>query len=440
MVTAPEEKKVRRAQSGWIWLGALVAAALGITSCARDSGAPGRVLLIGLDGATLRVARPLLEAGRLPNLARLAREGASGPLRSLQPLESPRIWNTIATGKTPEKHGIVDYTHLDGRLFTSHDRKVHALWNIASDAGLSVALINWWNTHPVERVRGVMISDHLFPGEVRERRQIAGATPAPAGAPTEARGADVFPEDWRARLAALVAKRDSFVENDPLREREGLPGWMRAERLSEQLRQDATLVRFALEIEAETRPGLLMLLLTGIDRASHVLWAGMEPSDRYPPDLRLSDAERAAARATLEGYYEATDRLIGPLLERYGSEDLLLVVSDHGFEAAGLFGVLTGGHQGEAALQGVLFARGRGVLPGSRPGLVSVLDVTPTILAWLGLPVGADMDGGVARLVRGVRVATVLSHDVGTVERLEGGPSGAEDAIVEELRALGYVE
>ena len=433
MVTVPEETKLRRVQSGWSWLAALAAAALGLAACTRDDRAPGRVLLVGLDGATLRVARPLLEAGRLPNLARLAREGAAGPLRSLQPLESPRVWNSIATAKTPEKHGILDYTHQGGRLFTSHDRKVHALWNIASDAGLSVAVLNWWNTYPVERVSGVMISDHFFPREVEERQQITGGVAGPPGAV-------LFPESWQTRLSGRLAEPGPPDAVDFLGERARLPGWMRAERLSEQYPQDAALVRFALEIEAETRPDLLMLLLTGIDRASHVLWAGIEPGDRYPPNLRLADAERAAARATLEGYYEATDRLLGPLLERYGPEDLALVVSDHGFEAASVFGVLTGGHQGEAALHGVLFARGPGIVPGSSSGLVGVLDLTPTILAWLGLPVGADMDGGVARFVRELRVATVPTHDVGTVERLAEGRSGAEAAILEELRSLGYVE
>jgi hypothetical protein len=69
-----------------------------------------------------------------------------------------------------------------------------------------------------------------------------------------------------------------------------------------------------------------------------------------------------------------------------------------------------------------------------------MLDVTPTILAWLGLPVGADMDGGVAPFLRGVRIATIRTHDVGTVQRLAGERSGAEPRILEELRALGYVE
>ena len=68
-----------------------------------------RVLLVGIDGATLRIIDPLIREGRLPVLAGLAREGASGPLRSHQPIYSPRIWNSIATGMTAEQqHKIFD--------------------------------------------------------------------------------------------------------------------------------------------------------------------------------------------------------------------------------------------------------------------------------------------------------------------------------------------
>lgn len=424
---------MRRAQSGWIWLGALVAAALGITTCACDPGAPGRVLLIGLDGATLRVARPLLEAGRLPNLARLAREGASAPLHSLQPLLSPRIWNSIATGKTPEKHGILDFVHPDGRLFTSHDRKVHALWNMASEAGLSVAVINWWNTHPVERVRGVMVSDHLFP---REAMQHEGPSAVAASS-----GALVFPEDWQPRLSSILSGRERLLhDGGSLGEPSGLPAWMRSDYLSRLRGQDAALARLALEIEAETHPDLLMLLLTGIDRASHVLWIGMESSHPYPERLRVSEAERSAARAALEAHYELADALVGRLLERYGPDDLVMVVSDHGFEAGVDFMILTGVHWGEAAAQGVLFARGPGIAPGDRPWLVTVLDVTPTILAWLELPIGADMDGRPAPLLRHARVRTIPSWDGQPVDRLPASTSGAEKELLRQLRELGYVE
>jgi len=60
----------------------------------------------------------------------------------------------------------------------------------------------------------------------------------------------------------------------------------------------------------------------------------MEPAKRYPPELRPTPAGRKAGRAALEAYYEYTDALIGLLLERYAEGDLVLVLSDHGFEAA----------------------------------------------------------------------------------------------------------
>jgi len=76
-----------------------------------------RLLFIGLDGANWTVARPLIERGELPNLARLMAEGHSGPLHSLRTYRptagrwgwwSAVVWATIATGYREEKHGILD--------------------------------------------------------------------------------------------------------------------------------------------------------------------------------------------------------------------------------------------------------------------------------------------------------------------------------------------
>ena len=129
----------------------VLAAALALCLLGCGWKPPGRVILIGIDGATLRIASPLLEAGRLPNLKRIADAGASGALRSFVPLFSPRIWTTIATGKVPEKHGIAGFTFDDGdgqRLYLSLHRESSALWNIVSDAGGVVGVVNWWNTYP----------------------------------------------------------------------------------------------------------------------------------------------------------------------------------------------------------------------------------------------------------------------------------------------------
>ena len=158
--------------------------ALGCLACSSEQSTP-RALLIGIDGASLRVAGPLLEEGRLPHLGRIAREGVAGPLLSSLPLWSPRIWTTVATGKQPAKHGVLSFAQkLEAggrRLYRSSDRRTHALWNIASDAGLRVAVVNWWTTHPPERIEGVMVSDHVFPEEVAELGAYMGAQAESSG-------------------------------------------------------------------------------------------------------------------------------------------------------------------------------------------------------------------------------------------------------------------
>ncbi len=62
---------------------ALLACAL-LGSCGGDAPR-GRVLLVGIDGASLRVIQPLLREGRLPHLERIAANGVSDPLRTPPP-------------------------------------------------------------------------------------------------------------------------------------------------------------------------------------------------------------------------------------------------------------------------------------------------------------------------------------------------------------------
>jgi len=421
---------------------ALLLAACGALACAREASPPGRVLLVGIDGATLRIARPMLAAGRLPNLARIAREGVYGPLRAHAPISSPRIWTSMVTGKLPERHGIVSFAREtpdgDQVLYGSRDRRVPALWNIASAAGLSVGVVNWWNTYPPERVDGVVVSDHLVGIDVKGRYKLTGAPP-------RSDAAIAWPPEWNARLPELVGDDAPLVDvPDPFAEAGRFPGWVRPERLSLRYEADADIARIALAVDRAERPDLLMVFLPGIDRVSHVVWAAVEPADAYEHPLPFTPETKRATADALREYYRYTDALVGRLAQRFGPDDLVMVVSDHGFEAATGLGFLTGGHHSARAIDGVLFARGPDVgAPGTEANRrLSVNDVAPTLLAWLGLPVGADMDGRPAPFLRG-RAAdweTVASHDGLEVEHAAAEPSGAEDAILEQLEALGYLE
>jgi len=412
-----------------------------LTACGGDPKPRGRVLLVGIDGATLRVALPLLRAGRLPNLGRIGRDGVYGQLLSHPAMVSPRIWTSIATGKTPQHHGIENFSHKDAngveRLYLSSDRRGPALWNILSDAGLRVGVINWWMTYPLERVRGVMVSDHLLSHAVWGYRKLTGSQPV-AGGPI------VHPDRWEKRVQDLALDpRPLTSVPDPFADATHLPAWARPETLSQHYADDGRIARIALEVEREEHPDLLMVFFPGIDRVSHVIWAAVEPESAYPRTL-FGDGERSATASAFFRYYEYTDALIGRLLEAYGPEDLVMVVSDHGFEAGeGRFANVTGVHKSSRARLGVVFASGPDIAPPADSSLpTSVNDVTPTILAWLGMPVADDMDGRPAPFltIDSGRIRRIASYDDVPVERLEAAPSGAEEAILEQLRALGYLE
>ena len=73
-----------------------------------------RLLVIGLDGATLDLVRPWAAQGHLPHLAKLIAEGTHGPLEStLPPVTSP-AWPSFVTGKNPGRHGVFDFIRPRG--------------------------------------------------------------------------------------------------------------------------------------------------------------------------------------------------------------------------------------------------------------------------------------------------------------------------------------
>jgi len=115
----------------------------------------------------------------------------------------------------------------------------------------------------------------------------------------------------------------------------------------------------------------------------------------------VTDEERRRLGTVLERHYNLIDEAIGRAMAGMGPDDLLVVVSGYGMEPLGLgkrmvervIGDpdLSGTH--ETAPDGFLLAYGASVLRGRQQGRASVVDVTPTILYFLGLPLGRDMDG-----------------------------------------------
>ena len=241
------------------------------------------MLLVGVDGASMRVVGPMLEAGRLPHLADLARRGVHGTLRSQHPIDSPPVWNTIVTGMPPRLHGIPSfaYTGSDGKkhLYLSTDRKVPAIWSILSNAGFSVGVVDFWNTYPPDRVDGVMISDHVLAREIEGRALITHAPPPHVGS-------TVYPVDWADRIETILDDEKPLTSvPNPFRDNHALPKWVLVDDLVRRYEEDGALTRITLAIEHDVRPDLLMVLLPGVDRVQHHLWGNLEPRSSIPRDF-----------------------------------------------------------------------------------------------------------------------------------------------------------
>src|SRR6185295_9675021 len=91
----------------------LIALAAASGSCSRRR--TSRVIVLGLDGMDPQTVDLLMAEGKMPNFARMRQEGTYGRLMSMHPLLSPVIWTTIATGKTPDQHGIGHFTAVDDK-------------------------------------------------------------------------------------------------------------------------------------------------------------------------------------------------------------------------------------------------------------------------------------------------------------------------------------
>ena len=129
---------------------------------------PPALTVIGLDAATFDVIDPLVEAGELPHIARILREGTGGVLRSTTHPLTPHAWTTMVTGVNAGRHGVWDFieraeTGYDLRMINGSYRRAPALWDRLQRSGPARRA----REHPVHLARPER-------GRVRDRRHGRG--------------------------------------------------------------------------------------------------------------------------------------------------------------------------------------------------------------------------------------------------------------------------
>ena len=377
-----------------------------------------RVRVLGIDGLERRMAEHLVARGEMPALARLLAAGARARLRA-EPERVPAIvWTTIATGRGPEAHGIrsADSRRVTGlRTPVSLDaerspfisalgaatdflrltrpqppsavlRSVKTFWNVASEKGLRVGVVNWWATWPADAVNGYVVTDRA-------------AFKLEKGGPPDR---EVYPAE------AFEGLRPLLDASEPERSR----------------RLDRFHLAAARALRAGTPPDVEALYLSGLD-----IFTMQQLGEAPASDLAGLDAKLAAVRE----HYRFVDGLVGEVVEGRGPKDVLVLVGDPGRLARG----------GAQPAEGLLVLAGEAVAPADL-GTVSERDVAPTVLHLLGLPRSRELDGQV--LESAFTDAFRREHPVRLVDSYGRRPasrsarSDFDEDVLEQLKSLGYIQ
>jgi len=261
-----------------------------------------RVLVIGLDGATLDLIMPLARSGLLPNLSNFMEEGAFGELISSIPPLTPPAWVSFMTGCNSGKHGIFGFTHRSlnyikdpqGSLVSSRSIRTRTLWEILTHQGKEMVIINVPLTYPPSKIKGIMISGLMAPDEKSDF---------------------LYPPHLREILFEQLG--GYRVDDNPL--------WSditdRKRCLKEYLEIEEKrhcAVRYFLEKHPWD---LFVVVYSLLDRVQHLTWQFQ--NDDSPENRDLAQA--------ISNAYQRQDQMVGDLVSQVDKNTTVFIISDHGF-------------------------------------------------------------------------------------------------------------
>jgi hypothetical protein len=251
--------------------------------------AGGRVVLMGVDGAGWALLDPLLAEGVLPHMEAFLQDGVHADLETVEPVNSPTVWTSIATGRSPGVHTITDF------LSTTLDRPVPTIFERLAAQGVRVGLYDYLKTWPPQTLPGGFVipgwtrrDDSVTPSSVFE---LAGHEPA-----------------YRYSLEGL-RHRVAYLEETARELELKAAQW------------NALAAAFDVQVGSVT--------FYSIDARGHRFWLDAFP-EQFPEDVRdPNPAHRGVLREAALG----VDAALGEIRGALGPDDVLLLASDHGFQA-----------------------------------------------------------------------------------------------------------
>lgn len=405
--------------------------------------APRKLLLVGWDSADWKLFKPLLEAGQLPNLARLVEQGCMGSISTLHPVYSPMLWTSIATGKRPYKHGVLGFSEPlpDGtgvRPVSSLSRRCRAFWNIFHQQGWTGHVVGWWPSHPAEPIRGSMISNLCH-------RAVAPPDqpwPVPPGGMHPPELVETFadlrfnPNELALDMVEPFIPKAREIDQDKDKR---LAGCMRT------LAECVTIHNWGLWLAEHTQWDYLCVYYDAMDHFGHGFMKYHPPQRK---GIKARDFELYSNVLTQAAKFH--DLMLGALMSKVPKDTTVVLLSDHGFHPDELrptsLAPIPAGPAAEHSDFGILVVSGPDFKKDELLHGASVLDITPTLLALQGLPLGEDMDG---RPLLGAWQQPPVVKYIPTWDDVPGDDGRhppeyqqdpeSEKAALDQLVALGYV-
>ena len=274
-----------------------------------------KVIIIGIDGATFDIIRPMIKRGELPTFKGIIDKGASGELMSTYPPHTVPAWPSCFTGVNPGKLGLFDFrenSHLnydEGRLLFSTDIKSPPIWSILSERGKKVMIVAMPLTYPPVKVNGVMVS----PVRLTEPDKVQTYPP------------ELSEELFREiELTSVLNERRQFMDMHTAKVGSDLETFL-----------DKTVTSSFTVIKKLTESTLYLLsryeydfgmFMLPVDALQHHLWCSM---DQGHPSYNPKLAEKYKG-VIFEGY-KSVDEAMGRILNKAGDDATIILVSDHGF-------------------------------------------------------------------------------------------------------------
>jgi predicted AlkP superfamily phosphohydrolase/phosphomutase/tetratricopeptide (TPR) repeat protein len=405
-----------------------------------------KVLVIGWDAADWKVITPLIEQGKMPALEGLINRGVYGRIQTLDPPLSPMLWTSIATGMRADKHGIAGFVEPtasgDGlRPVTSTSRKVKAIWNILNQNGYRSNIVSWWPSNPAEPINGVMVSNlyQVAKNSLNDEWEMPKGTVHPDHLTDVFKQFRVHPQEITISMAHPFIPN---IANDlELRKDKRTIGVLKT------IANAATVHAASTYLQKEHDWDFMAVYHDAIDHFCHLAM-------RYFPPRRpeLNEKEYEDFKDVVESAYRFHDMMLERTLELVDDQTTIILLSDHGFHSDEQRPLRIPNEPSGPAIEhspyGIFVMAGPGIRSGGMQiSGASVLDVTPTILHYLGLPVGKDMEGKVLMhcFDKPVHVSFIESWekvegDSGMHnELLREDPWAAQEAL-QQLVELGYID